>query len=210
VYINTPVNSNLLIADDIIGFTSSLELTVLALWAKQIPENSLAVEFGSFLGRSSKTIALNMPKSSTLFCIDRFSNHYVDPIQPGQVKGDSIDNTGLLRVGDYIEMEKMFKYNLQDFPNVHMIKSEIPQELNNIIFNRPIDFFFLDFEHVNPIDRLVIDYCEKYFHSNTFLCGHDYSLTDFPDVVENVKYLANKYKKTINLVPGGTSLWYLS
>lgn len=55
---------------DIPGWMYSRDLLLLATVAHMIPEDSLFVEAGSFLGRSSLAIAANLSPNSHLHCID--------------------------------------------------------------------------------------------------------------------------------------------
>lgn len=58
------------INDNIPGWMSSRDLRLLGYTASIIKSNSIMIEIGSFIGRSSWAIASNLPQGARLHCID--------------------------------------------------------------------------------------------------------------------------------------------
>lgn len=192
------------------GFLDIGELERLAQWAKErIPEHGLAIECGSCAGRSSFALGVNMPASARLYCFDRFGQQTIMPLSPDQAPGTGIDATGQLQVGQYVNFLELFRANLKDLPNVFAQQCEMPRDFSNFIPYKTIDFFFLDLEHTNPQDIEVINYFSQWFGPQTFICGHDYSPDQFPDVVSNVHELAQRYNVGFTVYSPG-NLWHLS
>lgn len=98
---------------------------------------------------------------------------------------------------------EFFLENTKVCDNITAIQGHSPQVTVNWV--QPIDFLFLDAEHSNPNDRENIDFWLPKIKNNGCIVGHDYS-KNFPDVIENVKFLEEKLSQKVQTF-FGTSIW---
>lgn len=158
---------------------TKFDLTSIKVIAEQLKPNSVIVELGSLYGRSSACWATYCDPSIKIYCIDSFTYPY---------------------------SYEVFTENLKEHKNVIPIKTtKSPYTLN--FTESEIDLFFLDGEHSNPNDIDNINYFRKLMKPGSIICGHDYS-KNFPDVIENVKFLEQEYNTTALLSP--SSIWKIT
>lgn len=194
------------IQSNIPGWMTPPELGQLAQWIQQYTgPHSIIVECGSYLGRSTHTIAAHSHSTSQIYCYDRFNNYTIKPNRLNQRTGDPIEQTGQIRVGQYVNFLSLFRSNLAQFDNVTAIPSTLP---HTDFFPSHIDFFFFDLEHHNPVDRDSLAVFLPYFTPRTFICGHDYFHNRYPDVIVNARWLADLRQTYVR--QGSGSLWYLN
>lgn len=191
---------------DIPGFMTVRELYQLADWVSlHTKPHSTIVECGSLAGRSSFVLAANCASNSTLYCYDRFNARTTRPFGMNKQQGDPWDNTGRIRVGEVVNFLDLFQENLSEFSHVHTVVCDLP---GSVDLPKSIDFFFFDLLHTNPTDRRVLEQFLPCFHSQTFICGHDYLPDRWPDVVENCHWLSELLDRP--LVRAAHSLWALT
>ena len=194
------------IQSSIPGWMTPYELGQLAQWIQQYTgPHSIIVECGSYLGRSTHTIAAHSHSTSQIYCYDQFRAYTVEPFRTNQKLGDPVEQTGQIRVGQYVDFPCVFRNNLAEFENVTAIPCRLP---HTDFFPKHIDFFFFDLDHRNPVDRDTLTVFLPYFSSRTFICGHDYIPNLFPDVVANAHWLADLRQTQVRF--GLESLWYLN
>lgn len=192
-------------AANIPGWMTDQQLEQLANWTHcYTGPRSVIVECGSFAGRSTYALAQNSHADSLIYCYDQFPNTVIKPTRNGQTLGHAIEPTGLLRVGDQVDFLELFRSNLREFSHVHALPCDLPHT-DFVPFS--IDFFFLDLAHHNPVDRLTLEVFLPNFAPDAFICGHDYSFSLWPDVVQNAHWLAQLLDRPVLRGPG--SLWYL-
>jgi hypothetical protein len=166
-------------------------------------QDSIGVEIGSFLGRSSYEIAQTINKGK-LYCIDSWWKWKVEETYTKE----QIDVHNFPIKGTVCSLEN-FLNNTSECKNIITIKGNSPGIVKN--WELPIDFLFLDGLHENPNDWENIEFWLPKIKSGGILSGHDYLLTycKFPDVIENV----NRLEKLLNQKvknPEGTSIWYFN
>lgn len=181
------------------------ELYQLADWVSlhTRPHNVL-VECGSLAGRSSFVLAANSARLCDLYCYDRFNTRTAMALHANHRQGDPWDNTGQVRVGQVVNYLDLFQEHLSEFSHVHTVACDLPCPVD---LPKSIDFFFLDLLHTNPTDRQVLEQFLPCFHSQTFICGHDYVPDRYPDVVANCLWLSELLDRP--LLRAAHSLWAL-
>jgi predicted O-methyltransferase YrrM len=178
-----PYNKNIL------GFMQLIDLRYIELLASQVPKNGIIVEIGSCMGRSSYCWAASADPSVTVYCIDIFPEfQYIKH----NISDDKCKELGIPKQGIYNCFEA-FKENTKDCLNIKMIQGNSPYDIK--YDQSPIDLFFLDGSHTNPNDWDNIEYFIKYINQGGIIAGHDYSIEEFPDVVENVHKLEKIFNK---------------
>ena len=150
---------------DIPGWMSEQEMTVISEIAAQVPENGVIVELGSYKGKSALVWASFCHPSVKVYCIDLFASYTTD--EP-----------------DFFEE---FRENTKHLPNIIQIRGLCPILLDYP--GDPIDVFFNDAVHYNPMDWNNIQYFKKYIKPGGLLVAHDYIPETYPDVVENASRL---------------------
>jgi predicted O-methyltransferase YrrM len=108
-------------------YTTGDELIQLYVLSSNLPQNSLCVEIGSYLGASTLMIAKGLKNSSKLICIDTWKN---DAMSEGN--WDSFN---------------LFKKNTLSVKNkLELIRSSSIKAVNYLIEDE-IDFLFIDGDH---------------------------------------------------------------
>jgi len=173
------------------GWMPEIELKVIEKWAQLVPENGIIVEIGSLHGRSATCWALSA-RTSTVYATDLFCD-YVST----QIFDDAMtEYHNFPRTGDVTSLE-VFINNTKHIPNIIPVKADhfpiIPKELDNITPN----LLFLDALHKNPSDWDILEAWLPRIAPGGIICGHDYGLHEFPDVVENAQRLCKMLGKSL-------------
>lgn len=158
------------------GHMSEAELEQISIWAGKVPKNGVIVELGSLYGRSSICWAMNCDPSVTIYCIDDFY-------------GDKYD---------------IFVKNTTNYKNIIPIRGLSPHRI--AYPGNKIDIFFMDADHTNPGCFNNLIFFKNYIKPNGIMCGHDYNINDWPDVVNTVLRIKKMYKKIL-VLHEKTSLW---
>lgn len=169
-----PFNTN------IPGQQSDFELRAIEIVAGLVAEHGIAVEVGSLFGRSSWAWGKSVPPSAKVVCVDPF-----EP-SPGSTPLEQ-------RYGVSYSIET-FKRYLADCPNVEAIQGYSPKDVQD--WHTPIDLFFEDAVHRNPIFEQNIDFWSSHLKPTGIACGDDYR-PRYPDIVNGVNKLAKKLGRAI-------------
>ena len=156
------------------------ELQQIVRWAALVPHNGIIVEVGSFKGRSTIAWSTSCDPSVTVYSMD-FFNDYAEPYYAA------------------------FLENTKDITNIRPISCIVPYTMPNWT-DQMIDVFFLDGMHKNPADIDGIKYFLPWIKKGGMICGHDYMVEEWPDVVENTRTLEKILDKSVTLYEG-TTLW---
>ncbi len=165
---------------DVRGWMPEDHLDVIEKWAKDLPENSVIVEVGSFLGRSAVAWALSA-LNSQVFCFDRWEGEVTteEHLQP------FLWRHGLPIAGDCNSIET-FIANTAKYGNI------LPRKIGNVSeieWSEAVDIVFIDAAHCNPMDWDYIQYWLPFIKRGGYISGHDYGYSYYPDVTENVHRL---------------------
>src|SRR5690349_13242959 len=133
--------------EDIPGWMTKCELTVLEALASCIPSEGILVEVGSYLGRSAWTFAQSVHPSVKVYCIDPWPDN----------------------------LFPKFKENVKTCPNIITIQDLSPRMAwdKNV---RP-DLVFIDGNHSYPHVDEDIKFWSQQLKKNGILCGHDFHYT---------------------------------
>jgi Methyltransferase domain len=167
------------------------EMQAIESLAALVPEDGVVVEIGALLGRSSWIWGTSVDPSVMV--------HSIDPWElagPGGFSNFAQNNQQVYTV-------QQFKENLTGCANVVPHPGYSPQDFQS--WTTPIDLYFEDAVHTNPILASNLDFWSKRVKHAGILCGHDYT-PRFPDVVAGAASLANRFKRTVRTV---RTLWFL-
>lgn len=168
------------------GWMTGPELEWLARTAKK---SRIIIEFGCYLGRSTRAIADNT--NALIFAVDPWTSEYYDK------DGNRID----ILVPDSYEQ---FRANLKDYlesGQVEAIRCKSDEFPN--IGEGFADFIFIDGDHRYESVKRDIELAEKLAGKAGIISGHDYIHEDWPGVKKAVD---EKYGEgNVNLV---NSIWW--
>lgn len=184
----------------ILGWMSKSELAIIRYWAKNIPQNGVVVELGSFMGKSAVCWATHCHPSVKIYCVDKFEEEYTPKNLISSIADPT--NPDIPHNNITYNVYKSFLENTKQYKNIIPLRGTLPkiEYLGDYV-----DLLFVDLSHKNPVDRESIAFFEPYMKNNSIICGHDYCV-EFPDVKENAHALANAYQTSLNIIPN-TSLW---
>jgi hypothetical protein len=192
------------------GWFFETELSILALTASIIKENSTLVEVGSFVGRSSWTLSQNLPESCKLHCVDPWiiSGDYNVGVMESFVKSNSNftvnENLRQLNKKQTFETqtwETAFTYNTQDCNNI--TKFPIFSDQYNI--GPDVSAVFIDGDHGELVEKDI-----KKFSNNpeTLIFGDDFSMRHSAVIKHVIAYQWGSDKRILLRFPK-TKIWYL-
>jgi len=162
------------------GQQGEFELRAIELVSSLVPENGLAVEIGSLFGRSAWAWGKSVPQSARVVCVDPW-----EP-SPGSTPLEQ-------RYGVSYSIETFKKFT-GDCPNVEAIQGYSPDIVGG--WNEPIDLFFEDAVHRNPIFERNIEFWSALLKPTGIACGDDYR-PRYPDIVNGVNKLAKRLGRSI-------------
>lgn len=176
--------------DDIPGWMPEVDLKTLELLARRVPENGLIVEIGSYLGRSSWTLAKSCHPSVKVVCIDIWSDEWKPRDHPSS---------------EEYSMDTFLK-NVEDCPNIEAIRSgstdvDWPE-------NRKADLVFIDADHTSPQVDLDIEFWAKRVKSTGTLAGHDFDVNAWPDVCHAVMNISDQLDLPFKMYDKGF-IWFI-
>lgn len=160
------------------GFMSNLELNWLADRAR---EAEVIVEFGSYLGRSTRALGDNT--KGVVYAVDTWSTTYPD--KDGKPTGIVSDNS-----------KQTFCDNLKDLVQQYKV---IPVQMLSQDFDLPTpeekaDLVFIDGDHRYEAVVEDIKVALRILKSGGILSGHDYNHSDWPGVQRAVIHMIPKYE----------------
>ncbi|TWA53815.1 methyltransferase family protein [Azospirillum baldaniorum] len=171
------------------GQMSEWELQAIEAVAALVPPDGTIVEIGSLFGRSSWAWAKSADPSVTVHCIDPWEeNHGIRPMEQALGITYGIDQ---------------FRAYLSDCPNAKALQGYSPDNFQD--WNRPVDLFFEDSVHTDPILSRNLEFWSRHLPPTGISCGHDYR-PRFPDVMNGVDRLARSLEREILVVD---TLWCL-
>lgn len=178
------------------GWMSEKEL----LWLAELGSRSeFGVEIGTYLGRSARAIADNMPSGARLICIDPFS-----------------DSTGIEKSReDWARIERDCRENLSDLPSTRILIWKTDsidavryrrwaysrQWTEEIHLGRELDFVFIDGDHDYLSVRNDISAWLPLVREGGTICGHDFGV--WPGVEIAVREVFGDGFEIVE----GTSIW---
>ena len=184
------------------GLSSERDLQILNGLAREVPEDGVIVEIGSFFGRSAVALAEGAKPSTKIYCIDYFEKflYKKSPYTHGHPPG--IDN--FWEIGTTYDKKEEFIKFTKGYVNITPLVLENAKKVYPY-YGELIDLLFLDCAHTNPDDLMNISYFKKFLKPNAVICGHDYHPM-FPDVISNVKWLEKLYKTSVIFYENST-MW---
>lgn len=160
-----------------------------------IKDGGLAVEVGSWKGRSSLIIAeVCKQKKAKLICIDSFKGLIpTDHVKYDLYHGDN----GYYKEGNEGSLIHHIQENLKGYPVTFLEGNST--ELHKKIKDESADFVFIDGDHDEPIVSLDMRNFKTKVKSGGVLCGHDY---------ETGNEVANAVDNEIGVINLATTIWY--
>ena len=186
---------------------SHTERNILYNIISQLADNSTVVEVGSALGGSACIMASANPKIN-IVCIEPFHNniwswvnqvrpiinHYMENwcIHQNLSEASRLFLTSLVipHIDSCFEEDPLgvsaFNFITKQFPNIKLLQKESPHECAD--WSQPIDVYFEDALHANPLLNSNIQFWTTHIKPNGFIIGHDYNHL-CPDVVSEFNKL---------------------
>lgn len=168
---------------DIPGQVSEEELKFIEKLASAVPTNGKIVELGSLFGRSSYAWSKSVDSNATVYCIDPWKRE-----------------NWIAELEDRFNTEfgiEAFHRNTATCKNIVALPGYSPNDFTD--WNIPIDLYFDDSVHTNPVFRQNLDFWINHVKPGGVMCGHDYN-SEFPDVVNEVNDLARRVGTQIQVV----------
>ena len=165
------------IENNVVGYAAPSQLSLIEQWAKEVPENGIVVEIGSFAGRSAWHWAKSCHPSVTVYAVDSWSELLYSKHKPVEIRkklrGNSIDP---MKVSCTLED---FLFNVRDCPNIIPVQARspnIPTEILDKLVN--IDAVYIDDSHVNPEFKINFEFWHKRLKPKGIFCGDDFYAPD--------------------------------
>ena len=172
---------------DIAGQMSEEELSCIERMAASVPQGGRVVELGSLFGRSSWAWAKSVDPTVTVYCVDPWRReNWIARLEQ--------------QFGITFGVET-FHRNTADCINIVALPGYSPDDLGD--WNLPVDLYFDDSVHANPTFRENLEFWMRHVRPGGIMSGHDYR-PEFPDVVTEVRALAERFGTTARIVG---SIW---
>lgn len=184
-----------MIDDTIIGLTDTRELRYLEKLALALPENSVMVEVGTFLGRTAFVLAATRPDCH-LAVVDPFDADVPAWLASGNIRGDRSRYVGCDQLKTFAQMMA---------PCENYIALVVRSPLPGRFPAEPASLVFIDAAHNYDAIKADLDYWSRYVVSNTALCGHDFC-DEFSDVKRAVNEFAAVHGLRVHVEPD-TTIW---
>ena len=178
---------------DVPGYLSNGDIHAITLLSRLLPDSGIAVEIGSFLGKSSVEWAKHLP-GHKIICIDSF-NAPIDVLNQLLIDGDFVPPAGIINNLD------MFKYYTRAYNNIHPICAFFNETFD---FPTQVDFVFEDSTHTLKYLNYALPFWWGHLKSGGILSGHDY----FGEVAAAVDIFAILNNLTVNTFEN-SSIWYI-
>jgi predicted O-methyltransferase YrrM len=157
-------------ACEITGWMSKTELKFLAQTAK---ESLICIEFGSYMGRSTRAIGDHTP--GIVFAVDPWDGKYYKE-----------DNTELTILRS--EAEQKFHQNLSDLIMKNKVVPIKGYSHDFVLPSGKADFIFIDGDHRRKAVEKDIDKALSLIAPGGVIAGHDYCHSDWPGVKAAVDF----------------------
>ena len=133
--------------------------------SRLLPDNAVIVEVGTFCGGSA-AIMSSSNSSAQIHCFDMFESDKWIFRGPNEYQLFY----DLLEV-EYTErtIENVAKV-LKDFPNIHLYKKQSPFDIE---FDIPIDLYFEDGQHTNPVLERNLNFWSSRVKKQGYIAIHD-------------------------------------
>lgn len=170
------------ITNNVIGFPRSSQLALIEHWAKEVPENGIIVEVGSFAGRSAWHWAKSAHPSVTVYAVDSWDDRLYAKHKTKQSQ-DTMVGTSMPKTSLNCSIED-FKFNTSDCPNIIPVKARSPHLPADVLEKlTQVDLVFLDESHQNPEFQINFNFWKDRIKSKGILCGDDFYVSDVSTVV---------------------------
>ncbi len=181
---------------DIPGFMNIEELQTLEKWAKEIPQQGIIVEIGSFMGRTSWTLAQSCHPTVQVYCVDPWPLYRISDTMK-QVMDDYRE--------PYNYCFETFQHNTNECHNLSPLRGkshEVPWPSD-----KKIDLVFIDARHQSPhVEQDLATWLPR-LKPGGILAGHDYIPERYPDVCRAVRDICLELKTYPNFYED--SLWQI-
>jgi hypothetical protein len=176
---------------DIPGQMTRKELSAVSYLASTVPDRGIIVESGSLFGLSSWHWSNNSTPGCQVFCIDPWERvkWIVDLVEKPQ--------------GTRPFSRAAFEEYTADCKNIIAIQGYSPSVLRN--WNLPIDIYFDDAMHQNPVLRENLQFWSKFIVPGGYVCGHDYC-QEWPDVIHEANLIAQRWNTKVHVVE---TVWWV-
>ena len=193
---------------------SHMERNILHDLILQLDDNSIIIEIGSALGGSACILAAANP-TNNIICIEPFHNNiwsWKNQVKPYldrhimtwcDLHNTSVENqlSWISVIDSCFEEDPLgisaFHAITKDFPNIKLIRGESPYICAD--WSQPIDVYFEDAMHENPLLHENINFWSRHIKPNGFIVGHDYD-DRCPDVIKEFNKLIEKGWSVISKV----------
>jgi len=177
------------------------ERSILHNVISQLADNSTIVEVGSALGGSACIMAAANP-TVNIVCFEPFHNNigcWKNQIRPLLIhsiekwcRSQNISKENYLflisliipHIDSCFEKDPLgvsaFNFITKQFPNIKLLQKESPHDCAD--WSQPIDVYFEDALHANPLLNSNIQFWSNHIKPNGFIIGHDYNQL-CPDVM---------------------------
>lgn len=184
--------NELRLVENIKGYLVPGQEKALMVIASKLPQKSVVVEIGSYMGKSTACIALASPKSTKIYAVDTFRGNKKDFRENKQFIG-----------GDFYEK---FKQNLSKLGIWNKIVPQIGKSYGiGKKWKLPIDFLFIDGSHVYEDVKNDFELFYPFVKDGGIIALHDVS-AGHPGVLkcwkENVTKKIRQYENVHTLYFG--------
>jgi predicted O-methyltransferase YrrM len=177
-----PIPSTPVIENNVIGFPRASQLALIEHWARDVPENGIIVEVGSFAGRSAWHWAKSVHHSVTVYAVDSWDDTLYNKHKTKQSQ-DTMVGTSMPKTALSCSIED-FKFNTSDCPNIIPVKARSPNLPVDILEKlTQVDLVFLDESHQNPEFQINLNFWKDRIKPKGILCGDDFQVRDVHTVV---------------------------
>ena len=203
------MNSN----NDIPGFMSDEEISILEKLASMVPPNGKILEIGAFLGRSTAAIYKGKDPSVKLTIVDSWiilppyqlinnrvscdSQDFIEFFGSAEILSEAFEISnkhGNLRAG----LEYCLKDILHDIEVIQITSSSFTDHQN-------YDLIFIDGGH--EFESVNYDIANSIVNNKTLVVGDDHTVENFPSVIKAVQN--NKNNRCVILPLGAAKSWML-
>ncbi|MEQ9242287.1 class I SAM-dependent methyltransferase [Roseovarius indicus] len=172
------------------GQLSELDKQAIVELASQVPKNGCIVEIGSLYGLSSWHWAKSADPTVTVHCIDPWEHAaWMDKVK---AEFDAPDLS-----------PEVFAENVKDCPNITQHKGYSPKDF--LDWSEPVDLFFDDAVHTNPIFLENLQHWGKLVKSGGIVSGHDFDPNHY-DIMTEVSRLAKRWKTELHVLG---AVWWI-
>lgn len=162
------------------GQLSPLETRMMYEIAQKVPSGGRIVELGSLYGKSTNVWARGAGPDTEVYCFDPWHRaQWIIDVVEGPLGAPEF---GL----------EAFKHFTRDLPNVIPVQGYSPQSAEG--WDKPIDLFFEDAVHENPIFTQNCDFWLEHLKPGGYFCGHDFRFKDnYFDIIHYVVETAARW-----------------